>query len=83
MPAGPIPIQRAWRATEMTPARIRFLRKASEYTATIKPGSSQTHELANSFVEMLAADRDERVAVVVGCFVIAQSGSNTSSQALR
>ena len=67
----------------MTPARIRFLHKARGYASAATPNDALMHELCSALVEMLAGDRNQRVAVVVDCFVIAQSGSDTSSQALR
>lgn len=47
-----------------------------------KPSDTLTHELCDAFVEMLAADRHQFVAVVMDRLVIAQCGS-TVSQALR
>lgn len=67
----------------MTPARIRFLHKARGYASAANPTHTLTHELCDALVEMLAGDRNQHVAVLVDRLVIAQRGSNTSSQALR
>ncbi|WP_213761763.1 hypothetical protein [Caballeronia sp. dw_19] len=67
----------------MTPARIRFLHKARGYASAATPNDTLTHELCDALVEMLAGDRNQHVAVVIDRLLIAQSGSSTSSQALR
>ncbi len=67
----------------MTPTRIRLLHKARSYASTIKPTDEQAHALCGALVEMLWTDRNQRVAVIVGDFVIAQRGGNPVSQALR
>jgi hypothetical protein len=67
----------------MTPARIRFLHKARGYASAATPNDTLTHELCDALVEMLASDRNQHVAVVVDRLLVAQSGSYTSSQAVR
>ena len=67
----------------MTPARTRFLDKARSYAATISPNDKQAHELCCALVAILADDRDQRVAVVVGAFVVAQGGNDTGAPRSR
>lgn len=83
MPGALATTRRANRVTDMTPARIRFLHKARGYASAGKPTDTLTHELCAALVEMLAGDRGQHVSVIVDRLVVAQSGRNTVSQALR
>lgn len=83
MPVVLATTHRANRATDMTPARIRFLHMARGYASASKPTDTLTHELCDAFAEMLSGERNQHVSVVIDRLVIAQSGRNTVSQALR
>jgi hypothetical protein len=68
----------------MTPKRKRFSLAWGRYEAAQIPTATLTHELASSFVAMLADDYQGDVAVLVDQLVIARSqNAQTVSQARR
>lgn len=68
----------------MTPKRKRFSVAWGRYEAAQIPTATLTHELASSFVAMLADDYQADVAVLVDRFVVARARvAQKCSQASR
>jgi hypothetical protein len=68
----------------MTPKRKRFSVAWGRYEAAQIPTATLTHELASSFVAMLADDYQADVAVLVDRFAVARScAAQKCSQASR
>ncbi|WP_454825350.1 hypothetical protein [Paraburkholderia xenovorans] len=60
--------------------RETFLERARIYTDARVPTDAAAQALCSAFAEMLAADRGERVMVVIGTVVIARSVAVTAQQ---